>query len=116
MSPSPVDFVDRPNSPRVTSNVVAFRSSGMMAANGPSLRHAGMADPSNSTVVEADIIPFQPRRSGFRQAPGQRARIDFAARENEDHRRTFNELAAAAWVGTLMTAAYYVFNKLFAVS
>ena len=32
------------------------------------------------------------------------------------HHRMFANLVAAAWVGTLMTSAYYVFNQLLAVS
>jgi hypothetical protein len=36
--------------------------------------------------------------------------------EGEHHRRMFANLVAAAWVGTLMTSAYYVFSMLAAVS
>jgi hypothetical protein len=32
------------------------------------------------------------------------------------HHRMFANLVAAAWVGTLMTSAYYVFNHLLAAS
>ena len=36
--------------------------------------------------------------------------------ENEHHHRMFANLVAAAWVGTLMVSAYYVFSQLAAVS
>jgi hypothetical protein len=35
---------------------------------------------------------------------------------DDHHHRMFANLVAAAWVGTLMTSAYYVFNHLLAVS
>jgi hypothetical protein len=44
---------------------------------------------------------------------------NFAKNKNDGddhHHRMFANLVAAAWVGTLMTSAYYVFNHLLAVS
>jgi len=108
-------------------------------ANGLSSRHYKIADFSHSRVPEADVIPFRPRRFAgrpqadvtTRPAAGQRAKIihwypgnfatnedDGGAEDDEDdyHRRMFENLAATAWVGTLMTSAYYVFSTLLAVS
>jgi hypothetical protein len=41
---------------------------------------------------------------------------NFAAHEDDHHRSMFANLAAAAWVWTLMTSAYYVFSTLLTVS
>ena len=35
---------------------------------------------------------------------------------DDHHHRMLANLAAAAWVGALMTSAYYVFNQLLAIS
>jgi hypothetical protein len=49
---------------------------------------------------------------------GKADRLENRATNMDDgdaHHRMFANLIAAAWVGTLITSAYYVFNHLFAV-
>jgi len=41
---------------------------------------------------------------------------NFATNKDDYHHRMFANLAAAAWVGALMTSAYYVFNHLLMMS
>jgi hypothetical protein len=66
-----------------------------------------------SRLQAAAIIMSTARRSA-KTAP--RHPGDFATSENNYHNRMFENLAAAAWVGTLFTAAYYVFSTLLASS
>jgi hypothetical protein len=71
---------------------------GVTNANRLSSRHYRMPDPSPSDVAEANVVPFRPHDEGGHQ------------------HRMFQNLVAAAWVGTLITSAYYVFSTLLAVS
>ena len=71
-----------------------------------------------------EIIGERPRASSPREVAvlGERGRQDlggpanFATNKDDHHHRMFANLAAAAWVGALMTSAYYVFNHLLMIS
>ena len=63
------------------------------------------------------VIPFRPRRPSplVQSVLPRRKRADQTAiitGEEEYRQRTFETLMAAAWVGTLMSAAYYTVNVL----
>ena len=68
----------------------------------------------------ATVIPFRLRRpSPLVQSvvPSAKPADQRAITDEEEHRqRTFENLLAAAWVGTLMSAAYYMLNVLAAPS
>jgi hypothetical protein len=73
-----------------------------------------------------EIIGERPARSqGELATLGELDRHDLSSPGNfaknkgdgdDHHHRMFANLVAAAWVGTLMTSAYYVFNHLLVVS
>jgi hypothetical protein len=66
----------------------------------------------------ATVIPFQPRRSSPSVLPRSQPAAKSTGRadqksitgEEEYRRRMFENLLAAAWVGTLMSAGYYMLN------
>lgn len=118
--------LDRPNARATGSNVLAFRPLAAVT-NRSSLAQLGIAGPSHSTTVEAEIIPLPSRRlsSPTRSAapPPSPAMIkyagpqfdgpwDYATSEDDYHHRMIANLAVVAWVGTLMTAGYFVFSGL----
>jgi hypothetical protein len=122
--------LDRPNTRAAGSTVLAFRPIAAVT-NRSSLGQLGIAGPSHSTTVEADIIPLRSRRlaSPTRSAalPPSPAVIkyagaqsggpwDYVASEDDYRHRTIANLAAVAWVGTLMTAGYFVFSRLMGLS
>jgi hypothetical protein len=101
-------FLDAVGGPIGLSHAKAEKESGLAVASRPlpgmtnanrlSSPHYTMPDPSPSAAVGANVIPFHPN-------------------DGEGHQhRMFQNLVAAAWVGTLMTSAYYVFSTLLAVS
>ena len=115
------------NVPLDRPTVVAFRPIG--ATGRPSFRPLGMARASHSTA-EAHIIPLQPRRlaSPARSAArptspvmGKYTRTDAghpresATGEDDDRQRMLENLVVFAWIGTLMTVAFYVFSKLLGI-
>lgn len=117
--------LDRPNAPGLGSAVVAFRPIG--TTNRSPFRQLGMPDPSHSTAVEADIIPLQPRRLAARTHSAaspvmvKYTRTDVSrpvqsvASEDDHRQRMFENLVVVAWVGTLLTAAFYVYGKLLGI-
>jgi hypothetical protein len=66
------------------------------------------------------VIPFRLRRSSplvQSVLPSTKRTDQTAITDEEEYRqRTFENLLAAAWVGTLMSAAYYMLNVLAAPS
>lgn len=66
------------------------------------------------------MIPFRLRRSSplvQSVLPSTKRTDQTAITDEEEYRqRTFENLLAAAWVGTLMSAAYYMLNVLAAPS
>jgi hypothetical protein len=109
---------------RVGSNVITLQSIGT-TANRSSLRHPEQTDRSHASSLGATLIPFRPRsttltRSALptRQGAGEYAKADIGnfdestTREDDYGQRMFESLVAAAWLGTLIIAGYYVFNAL----
>ena len=121
--------LDKPNTRAAGSTVLVFRPLAAMT-NRSSLRQLG-AGPSHSTTVEADIIPLRSRRlaSPTRSAalppspdmskyagPQSGGPWDYVTSEDDYRHRMVENLAAIAWVGTLMTAGYFVFSRLLGLS
>jgi hypothetical protein len=119
--------LDRPNTRAAGSTVLAFRP---IAVNRSSLGRLG-AGPTHSTTIGADIIPLQSRRlaSPTRSAalPQSPAMIkyagprsggpwDYVTSEDDYRHRMIENLAVIAWVGTLMTAGYFIFSRLLGLS
>ena len=112
--------LDRPNTPRLGSAVVAFRPIG--TTNRLPFRQLGMPDPSHSTALEADIIPLQPRRLAARTHSAasppvinKHTPLESVASADDHRQRMFENLIVVAWVGTLLTAAFYVYGKLLGI-
>jgi hypothetical protein len=113
--------LDRANAPDLGSAVVAFRPIGT------TIRQLGVPGSPDSTALEADIIPLQRRRLAARThsaaSPviGKNIRTDVSrpqqsvASEDDDRQRMFENLVVVAWVGTLLTAAFYVYGKLLGI-
>ena len=111
---------------RAGATVVAFQP--VSATGRPSLswhaRRSRGADPSGA----ATVIPFRlghsspplhsvPPRSRPATKSAVRADHNSVMGEEEEYRqRMFENLLAAAWVGTLMSAGYYMLNVLAAPS
>jgi hypothetical protein len=113
----PIHGQNAQNPDRAGARVMAFQPLGATRA-GHSL-YAGRspsADPSGA----ATVIPFRLRRSSppVQSVLPSTTRADHEAitDEEEYRQRTFENLLAAAWVGTLMSAAYYTLNVLAAPS
>ena len=111
--------------PDLGSAVVAFRPIGTTKKS--PFRQLGVAGASDSIALEADMIPLQPRRLPARThaaaslVTGKHTRTDVSrpvqsvASEDDDRQRMFENLLVAAWVGTLLTAAFYVYGKLLGI-
>lgn len=122
------DLPCKPNWRSAASSVVAFRPLVTNTTNRPPFYYPGSAD--HRSAGEAHIIPLQGRRFALRPQPVAmtlsvtrrstntvpRPPGDFAISEKNYHNWMFANLAAAAWLGTLFTAAYYVFSTLLASS
>jgi hypothetical protein len=122
------DLPRRPNWCSAASSVVALRPLVANTTNRPSFHYSGTAD--HHSACEAHIIPLQGRRFASRPQPVAmmlsatrrstetvpRHPGDFATSEKNYHNWMFANLAAAAWIGTLFMAAYYVFSTLLASS
>jgi hypothetical protein len=107
--PGPIDYF-----PRLGSNVVIFQPIGAPARKSI-LRDLGNASPSHSSGAGAEVIPFRPLRHPPQaksavsrwQAAGNYAGADASTTSDDEYRqRMFENLLAAAWVVTLMSAAY----------
>jgi hypothetical protein len=121
----PVDGQNTINLHRPGAAVIAFRPVGATEAGPSSSWHAGRtrgADRSGAAVV----IPFRSRfslpvksvlpksQSAAKSAEG--ADQKSMTGEEEYRQQMFENLLAAAWVGTLMSAGYYMLNVLAAPS
>ena len=118
--------LDKPNTRAAGSIVLAFRPIAAMT-NRSSLGQLGIAGRSHSTTGEADIIPLRSRRlaSPTRSASPAMSKYagpqfggpwDYVTSKDDYHHRMVANLAAVAWVGTLMTAGYFVFSRLLGLS
>jgi hypothetical protein len=110
------------NPHRADATVIAFQPLGPTEAGSSSFQGAGRsrgADPSST----ATVIPFLPSRSSptvQRVVPRSESAAKSAKRadqkllrdEEEYRQRMFENLLAAGWVGTLMSAGYYMLNVL----
>jgi len=104
---------------RAGATVIAFQPLGTTAARRSSSRGAGRsrgADPSGAATAIPVLLP----RSfpGFESAAksAKRAERRLITGEEEYRQRMFENLLAAAWVGTLMSAGYYMLSVLAAPS
>jgi hypothetical protein len=109
---------------RAGATVIAFQPPGTTEAGSSSSQRAGRsrgADPTSS----ATVIPFLPPgssppvqwvrpRSQSAAKSAKRADQKLITGEGEYRQRMFENLLAAAWVGTLMSAGYYMLNALVA--
>jgi hypothetical protein len=114
------------NPNRADATVIAFQPLGTTEAGPSSFRRAGRsrgAYPSST----ATVIPFLLPRSSppaqwvlpSSQSPAKsakRADQKLITGEEQYRQRMFENLLAAAWVGTLMSAGYYMLNVLAAPS
>jgi hypothetical protein len=114
----PIHGYNTQNPDRPAATLIAFQPLGATGAGPSSSWHAGSrsAGPSGA----ATVIPFRLRRpSPLVQSvlPGTKHTDQTATTDEEEYRqRAFENLLAAAWVGTLMSAAYYMLNVLAAPS
>jgi hypothetical protein len=117
--------LDKPNTRAAGSTVLAFRPIAVMT-NRSSLGQL-RAGSTHSTTVEADIIPLRSRRlaSPTRSVapamskyagPQSGGPWDYVTSEDDYRHRMVANLAVIAWVGTLMTAGYFVFSRLLGLS
>jgi hypothetical protein len=115
----PIHGYNTQNPDRAGATVIAFQPLGAVRAGPSSSWDAGRsrgAGPSGAPTV----IPFRLRRSSplvQSVLPSTKRTDQTAITDEEEYRqRTFENLLAAAWVGTLMSAAYYMLNVLAAPS
>ena len=118
--------LDTPNRRAAGSTVLAFRPIAAMTN-----RSQLGAGPSHSTTVEADIIQLRSRRLAsptrsvaLPQSPAMSKYAgpqsggpwDYVTSEEDYRHRMVANLAVIVWVGTLMTAGYFVFSRLLGLS
>jgi hypothetical protein len=110
------------NPHRAGATVIAFQPFGTTGA-GPSLSWHGERSPSGSATVLPFLLPRSspPAQSvlpGSQSAAKSAKRADqsLGTREEEYRQRMFENVLAAAWVGTLLSAGSYMLNVLAAPS
>jgi hypothetical protein len=105
---------------RVDATVIAFQPLGTTEA-GPSSSQRGGRPRGDGPSISAAVIPFLPPGSSppiqwvlprSQSAAKSAKRADQKSGEEEYRQRMFENLMAAAWLGTLMTAGYYMLNVL----
>jgi hypothetical protein len=115
----PIHGYNTQNPDRPAATVIAFQPLDATRAGPSSSWHAGRSRSAGPSAA-ATVIPFRLRRpSPLVQSvlPGTKRTDQTAITDEEEYRqRTFENLLAAAWVGTLMSAAYYMLNVLAAPS
>jgi hypothetical protein len=102
------------------ATVIAFQP--LAEAGRSSAQHAGGsrgADPTNTATVIPFLLPGSPPpvqrvgpRSQSAAKSAKRADEKLITGEEEYRQRMFENLLAAAWLGTLMSAGYYMLNVL----
>jgi hypothetical protein len=106
---------------RAGATVIQFQPLGGTAEAGPS-QHAGRspgADPTSTATVIPFLLPGSSPpvqwvlpRSQSAATSAKRAGQKLITGEEEYRQRMFENVLAAAWVGTLMSAGYYMLNVL----
>jgi hypothetical protein len=107
---------------RTGAAVIPFQPVGTTEAEPSSSQHAGRSRGADPTST-ATVIPFLPPgssppvqwvlpRSQSAATSAKRAAQKLITGEEEYRQRMFENLLAAAWVGTLMSAGYYMLNVL----
>jgi hypothetical protein len=106
------------NPHRAGATVIALQPLGTTGAE-PSLSWHGGRSPSGTATVLPFLLPRSSPpaqsvvpRSQSAAEPAKRADQSLSTREEEYRQRMFENVLAAAWVGTLMSAGYYMLNVL----